>query len=197
MKKPLDGTIYSGKCVTGFNLDTNRIIRLVQNRLGAPIENPYCNWFHPLDVFDIKIKESCPIMCQTENVLSDYRNAKHLGRYEAGILDIYQKYCNIQHDHSFMLDGSYKLEDISLFKHSLEIIKVTNLRVYKDDRGKTKCSFTYRGWNFRYVSVTDPDYRDIKEDLFSREAFLVVSIPTDDLGGNGYYKFVATVFPAD
>ena len=192
MKKELEGTLFSGRCVTAFDMSGNRIVRLVRNRLGAPMENPYCDHYNPLDIFEIKVFEECPVRCQTENVLSDYRTAKFLGKYEGSIQELYYKISNINYgDHSFMLDGSYKLNDISPFKHSIEMIKVTDLII----KGK-KCSFRTRYNKYVYVSITDPKYlqEGEKEHLIG-DAFLVISIPTDDYKGKGYFKFVATVLP--
>lgn len=192
MKKELEGAVYSGKCVTALDLSSNQLVRLVRNRLGAPIENPYCDRFKPLDVFDITLLEKCPIRCQTENVLSDYRNARFLGKYDGSPQELYQRICQIGYgDHSFMHDSSYKLSDISSFKHSLEMIRVSDFKI----TGK-KCSFKTKYNRFVYVSITDPQYaQEGEKELLVGDAFLVISIPTDDYNGKGYYKFVAAVFP--
>lgn len=58
MKKSINERQYSGKCITGLDLDNNRIVRLVQNRFGAPVENPFCNYYQPLGVYDVTFKEN-------------------------------------------------------------------------------------------------------------------------------------------
>ncbi len=193
MKKEINGITYSGKCVTAMDLSRDRVVRLVSNPQGAPIENPYCNRFHPLDVIKLSILESCPVLCQTENVLSNYKYAQFCGKYTGEIQDLYDRFCRIRYgDRSFMLDGSHKLTDISSLKHSLEIIKVSDLAIC----GK-KCSFFYCGAFYSNVSVTDPNYKQADEsELEIGDAYLVISIPTDNYDGWGYYKFVASVFPA-
>jgi len=191
MKKSINERQYSGKCITGLDLDNNRIVRFVQNRLGAPVENPFCNYFQPLGVYDVRFKESCPLSCQTENVIVDYCQPYYEGEHAGGIDDLYRRFQAINcGDRSFMLDGSYKLTDISAYKHSLEIIKAANIQL----DGK-KASFYYRGKSFKYVSVTDPDYKGIEQTL--EEAYLVISIPTDDYDGYGYFKFIAAIYPID
>ena len=195
MKKELGGKIFSGKCVTAFDLDKDRIIRLVRNSLGAPIESPFCDLFEPLDCFDLTEIESCPLLCQTENVLTNYHFAHnhYLGKYGGTIQDLYERFQKIGFfDSSFMLDGSNKVLDISPFQHSLELIHVSGLTI----DGK-KCSFLHMGKNFENFSITDPKFVLLGKAGPKKvdKAILAVSIPTDNFKGMGYYKFVASVFP--
>ena len=82
MIKTINDVKYSGKCITGLDLDSNRIVRFVQNQQGAPIGNPFCNDFYPLYVYNVQLVERCPLKCQTENVMVDYRGAICEGEYE-------------------------------------------------------------------------------------------------------------------
>ena len=191
MKKTINGVTYSGKCLTGLDLDSNRIIRFVQNKLGAPVENPFCDFYHPLGVYNVSIIKNCPLACQTENAIVDNIGASYIGEYEGGIEDLHKRFQTIEYeDRSFMLDGSYKLADISPFKHSLEIIRASNIQL----DGK-KASFSYRGKGFRFVSVTDPAYKGVE--IVIDQAYLIISIPTDDYDGKGYFKFIAAIFPIE
>ncbi len=191
MKKTINGKIYSGKCITGLDLENNKIVRFVRNELGAPIENPFCNFYQPLGVYNVKYIANCPLACQTENIIVDYCKPHHAGEHAGGIEDLFRRFQKIKcGDTSFMLDGSYKLQDITPFKHSLEIIKATDIQL----KGK-KASFNYNGKAFKFVSVTDPAYKEAEETI--DEAYLVISIPTDDFDGLGYFKFVASIFPIE
>ena len=191
MKKTIGGNAFSGRCVTAFDLENNRILRFVQNEDGAPMENPYCDFYLPLEVHDIDVIKTCPLKCQTENVLADYTVFNYLGMYRGGILDLYGRFQTIDYgDSSFMLDGSNKLQDISPYKHSLELVKVTGLTI----EGK-KCSFIYEDKHYKFVSVTDPEYALPDGAVKSiGDAILAISIPTEDFDGKGFYKFVASVF---
>ena len=189
MKKTIEGVLYSGKCITAFDLDNNRVIRLVSTPDGAPILNPECEIFKPLDVYDISITRACPLPPQTENVLADVRIDDYREKYASGISDIYDKFRSINRDDgSFILDGWQKINDASAYKHSLELIAVENLAV--NDK---KCSFTYRGLSFFEMSLTDPMF--IGPAKYIGDAIIAVSIPTDNFGGKGYYKFVAAIYP--
>ena len=191
MKKTIDGEDFSGKCITGLDLDNNRIVRFVRNRYGAPVENPYCDRLQPLSVYDVRFIDNCPLACQTENVIAEYRDATCLGNFEGGIDALYKQYQKIKlEDSSFLLDGSYKLTDISPFKHSLEIIKASNIQL----DGK-KASFRYRGKGFRFVSVTDLAYKGVERVI--DQAFLIISIPTEDFDGKGFFKFIAALYPIE
>ncbi len=191
MKKTIDGKEYSGKCVTGLDLDSNRVVRLVQNKAGAPMENPFCNYYTPLNVYEMAFKETCPLKCQTENIIADYENPRLLGKYKYGIQDIYNRLAEIQkNDLKFIRDGYDKLSDISMYNHSLEIIKVADFQVKAN-----KCSFTYNHTKYFSISLTDPDYvLPDGQSKYIGDAYIAVSIPTDDYFGS-YYKFVASVFP--
>lgn len=191
MKKAINGKKYSGKCITGLDLDNNRIVRFVQNKLGAPVESPFCGFYHPLGVYNVSIIDNCPLACQTENAIVDNIGASYIEEYEGGIEALYKRFQTIKYeDRSFMLDGRYKLEDISPFKHSLEIIKACNIQL----DGK-KASFSYREKGFRFVSVTDPEYKGVEKTI--DQAYLIISIPTDDYDGKGYFKFIAAIYPIE
>lgn len=194
MKKTINGEDHSGKCVTAIDLEKGKIVRLVKNEQGAPMENPYCNMFTPLDVIEITVKEECPLLCQTENIIADYQHAVNHGKFEGGISGVYALYSkNKSSGASFMSNCSYKINDASKYKHSLEIIKVSDLEIEGN-----KCSFKYMGKQGRFFSLTDPEYIQEDEKTVSLDkAFLVISIPTDNYNGNGYYKFVAAVFPCE
>ena len=190
MKKVIDGRTFSGKCVTAFDIESNKIVRLVGNEQGAPMENPFCNNYNPLDMYEITIRKRCPLLCQTENVLPDFNTAKYLGKYTGSIHEIRNLYLsNNCLRPSYMFDGSNLLTDISKYNHSIEIIMVDNLMI--DGR---KCSFEYNNIRFTNFSVTDDKYRNEQTPQNIGKAFIVVSIPTSDYNGY-YYKFVASVFP--
>ena len=200
MKKRIRGRDYSGKCVTALDLASNRVLRFVQNKDGAPMENPYCDSYLPLEVHDIVVKETCPLKCQTENVLADYRVFSYIEAYSGGIQDLYKRFKTISYgDSSFMLDGSYRLMDISPYKHSLELIQVSDL-VIRCEGGKIRCAFQYLNKSFTNMRVTDPQYQKTLRDGSEKKinsAILAVSIPTEGIEDKGYYKFVASVFPIE
>ena len=197
MKKTINDDEYSGKCITGIDLDNKRIVRFVSNKDGAPIENPFCDKFHTLDVFDVPEIEKCPKTCQTENVLGDYKKAIRCGKYENEVAILYNEIREIHRtEPSFMHNRSYKLDDVTPFAHSIELVKVEDLHVFIQEYNgekRTKCSFQYNGRPCKFFSVTDPEYA-LKES-FVEDAYLAISIPADKYKDKGYYKFVAAIYP--
>ncbi len=191
MKKEISGKHYSGKCVTAFDLDQYRIVRFVSNEQGAPVLNPYCNIFHPLMIVDISIKKECPLSCQTENAIADYQNIKIIGEYADGIQGIYRLYNTYTNAYpSYMNDGSYKIQDVSAYSHSLEIICVSDL-VIQENRG----FFSYNGRRYQYVAITDISFKEIEGVQNIGRAYLAISIPTAPHTDGYYYKFIASIFP--
>ena len=92
-----------------------------------------------------------------------------------------------------MNDPSYKQADVSMFHHSLEIIKVQNLKVLpQEEKATKKCEFSYNGREYKFFRVTDPKYFAINADIGN--AYLIISIPADPFNGF-YYKFVAAIYP--
>ena len=192
MKKTIDGKEFSGKCVTGYDWVNNRVLRFVGNKDGAPMGNPFCDQFNLLDVFDIPVLGPCPKSCQTENVLGDYGKAEYLGKYEGGIDTLYKKMQTmILPDGSFMWNRSYKLNNVSSFTHSLELIKVTDLK--KIDGQPKKCEFLHNGKACKFFSVTDPEFANMES--YIGNAYLAISIPSDGYEDKGFFKFIAAIYP--
>ena len=193
MTKTINHTTFSGRCITGLDLRTNKIVRFVRNKFGAPIEYPYFCDYHKLDTVEVEVKEACPLSCQSENLLVNYHYPELLGKSDISIHELYRRF---QHDNHvkkcFMSNNYNKLADVSLFNHSLEMIKVTNFVVTGN-----KCSFNYLSCYHSYYSLTDPDFKlNEHQSRTIGDAYLVISIPTDPWQGN-YYKFVAAVYPLE
>jgi len=200
MIKKIEGKYFSGRCITGYDLDNNRIVRFVGNRDGAPMGPPKCNLFRPLEVVEISDITDCPISCQTENVIGNYDKVLwKKSKYEPGIIDIYEKLQAMpRDDSSFMQNSGKKLLAVDSYKHSIELIKVEDLKVYSlsaDGKNKIRCDFQFDGNQCKVYSVTDPNYAQLNDELEIGNAYLAVSIPSDDYDGLGYYKFVAAIYP--
>lgn len=75
---------------------------------------------------------------------------------------------------------------------SLRLVKVQNLEIYKKENGGYKVKFVNKGVFYDNIAMTDPDYYKAK---MIGDANIVISLPNDDGGFNGYYKFVAAIYP--
>ena len=77
--------------------------------------------------------------------------------------------------------------------YSLVLVEVDNLNIYHPSNTQTKAKFTYNGYVYNNISVTDPEYYDSKPYKF-KKAFLVISLPDSPFNDN-YYKFISKIFP--
>jgi hypothetical protein len=87
---------------------------------------------------------------------------------------------------------------------SESIMKVSNVRIYRNERGSAKIDFDWAGAKYRIkgVSMTDQDFYDrIREgDVTFDNAYIVTSIPKycdwtlPETGEKRAYKFVSRIY---
>lgn len=194
----------SGVCTVAFDLESCKLVRLVSTPEGGPIPNPHNSRYDYFDIIDAPILKACPKPPQVENKLIDCNRIKLLNHFSGGIDQIYSLYQqSVKPSFSslFMDDRYYRLEDVSVYNHSIEIIVVSNLVLSSSETGRTIASFNSEFGNlYSYFRVTDPDFKVIQgEPVVIGDAILVISIPylgyiTDSGENLGYFKFVAKVF---
>jgi hypothetical protein len=85
-------------------------------------------------------------------------------------------------------------EIIANFKESLLLAEIRDFKIYKNEGGKQKCEFEYKGIRYVDMSMTDPDYYHYLKCKIDK-AYIVVSLPHVDFPQGKYYKFIAKVFP--
>ena len=78
---------------------------------------------------------------------------------------------------------------------SLILVKVKKLTIYHPEGRGTKAEFTYNGYRYLNMSVTDPNYYSVEDKWSTDNAILVISLPDSPYNGKYYYKFVAKIFP--
>ena len=198
----------SGVCTTAYDLDSNKILRLVSNEDGGPIPFPYNQRYECLDMIDAQIIKQCPIGPQQENVLINLNSIKNVCQPEIPITTLYSLYKSRMAGETLYMDDTIsRLDSVEIYKHSLEILRVKNLEVANNEWNTTKARFTAADdfWKqYKYFSVKDPDYmieKGSSEIKRIGDAYIVVSIPYDPYfdksGANkGYYKFIAAIYPA-
>ena len=195
-----------GACTTALDLSCNRIVRFVCNIDGSPVPYQIAEKYSLLDIVEVKVHRQCPINPQAENVLVDCSSFRVVGHFEDGIEKILEMYSNNRNQAEilFMDNSLYALPSVNQFHHSLEIIRVSNLRFYVNIKSggykSEKASFTYNNIKHTNYSVTDPNYDirqlDIKEKIVG-DAIIIISIPTENYRGFGYFKFIAAVYPIE
>ena len=196
-----------GICLAVYYPEKNRLYRLVGNENAGELPISWKDNLNLLDVIEFKpigFPKNGP---QVDNIQIDMHiGIKNIGRYDGSIQSIYNSLSSGRMNSGKVFGNtSYKLEKADFFKHSLELIKVSNMKIIKQSNGNKvtgKADFICENLQHRIYSVTDFDY-DIRNKSFDcwniGNAYLVVSIPPEPYvspnGENlGYYKFVSAIY---
>lgn len=186
-KKMNDHVTY-GNCVAGFN-EQGDWLRLVSDVDGDSLPDSTCRAFSCLDVIDVDVTP-CPITNHPENVKLERFNKK-VGR--CSIDNVIEDY-GLDNEQFCFINNHYILNEQERRRvdSSLMIIKVKDLRVYKNNQNSSKAQFIYNDIQYDNISVTD---NRNKKPMELGEAYLVVSLPAETDGFSGYYKFIAAIYP--
>lgn len=191
-----------GYCVAGIDLENGEWIRLVSDDVSThgaltndDIKYSSGKYCEPLDVVRVPIIEYLPLEHQPENALIDSTEYWE----KVGTIDI-ENVLKIHpaeyHDVLLGNQYAYITEDgIYKVRESLILVKVSDLIISYPKERSTKASFTYRGTAYSDISVTDPDFYFLSDNLEFNKAILVMSLPESPLNGKYYYKFIAKIFP--
>lgn len=196
-----------GLCPGGIDMDKpNEWIRIVKDDGEAGAVQGYeIDFAKPLDIIEFEGKPM-PQGKQKENWVILNNSCKKVGSKDKTILDsVYQQYAY----HGFW--GNYRSylnerEFIGVDAPSESIMKVSNIRIYRNHMEKAKIDFDWSEaiYRIKFVSMTDQDFYDkIKEgDITFDNAYIVISIPKEiddwiqpDSDEKRAYKFVSKIFP--
>lgn len=207
----------NGLCVAGIDYKTYRYVRIGHangNECGPirpdelVINGSQCQI---MDVISIDVKKMPVNGCQTENYdlikINDY--VKTITYAE--LIEIYNK---INHPSFVFHNNYYKVypKDIDNVKNSLELVRVSNLKVFISKNYKSYdapyADFNYNQNKYDKLRVTDCVCngfpfcykRKLQEgDQFAylgnhKEAFVMVSLPYDEWSlNNGFFKYIAGI----
>lgn len=194
-----------GLCPGGLDLDDpSKWIRIVRDdgHAGA-VQGFEIDFAKPLDIIKFNGRPM-PQGKQQENWVIDDNSCRKTGNRSKDVLNwAYQQYAY----KGFW--GNYKSflseqEFDAVTAPSESIMKVSNVRIYRNERGSAKIDFDWEGARYRIkgVSMTDQDFYDrIREDdVTFGNAYIVISIPkycdwtlpqTDEKRA---YKFVSRIY---
>lgn len=194
-----------GLCPGGIDLDNPKEwIRIVRDdgQSGA-VQGHEIDFARPLDIIEFDGRPM-PQGKQRENWVIDNHSCKKVGTESfKRVVQAFKEYGY----HGFWNNHyTYLREDEmrNVIHASESIMLVSDVRLYKNDRGKAKIDFTWVGSRYpmKGVSLTDQDFYDKidgKEICFKR-AIIVISIPKNadwthpETGEKRAYKFVSKVF---
>ena len=193
-----------GYCVAGINLDTHSWIRFISNDVvthgaitDSDMQYDTLEFCKPFDVVSVPVLRHCPATLQPENYLIDRSKFwKKLGTIDIGELPEIYPFDN----DTFIFNNTWSylsLEDTAGIDHSLVMVRVYDLKINHDYQGSPaykKCSFSYRGNQYNFMSITDPEYRNSEPTKIIGDAILIISIP-DAPDNNRFYKCVSKIIP--
>ena len=194
---------FSGKCVAGIDVETGKWVRLVSDdeETHGAIANRDLYYqdggkCEVLDIVDVPILEECGNDIQPENVLID--TSKFIEYVEMASLDDVLK-IHPAEVRSDILGNKYSYiseQRVNTIGYSLALVEVQNLEIVQvenpNGRPKTKANFTYQGYSYTQMSVTDPRFYSVSSGKRYESAILVVSIGTPY--NEKYYKFVSGIY---
>lgn len=194
-----------GLCPGGIDLDDpSKWIRIVRDdgQAGA-VQGRDIDFAKPLDIIEFDGRPM-PQGKQQENWVIDNNSCRKTGSRNQDALDnVYQQYAY----KGFW--GNYRAflneqEFAAVNAPSESIMKVTNVRIYRNDKEKAKIDFDWSGAKFsiKWISMTDQDFYDrIKQgDVTFNNAYIVTSIPKEcdwtlpETGEKRAYKFVSKIY---
>ncbi len=197
---------HGGFCVAAYDKSNNRVVRFVSNAKNAgAIPKNEMKGIGLLDTVKAECIMSCPKGPQTENILVQPYGISRTVKFNGNIENIRQQ---IQFtDNVSILDKNVpRLKSVQNFHHSLEIVKVHDLKLNKKwimYEKKWKCQirakFIYNDREYDDFRVTDPIYEEKLKKMDSHQmtiqsADIVLSIPWEPFEEDGmYYKFVAAI----
>lgn len=195
-----------GLCPGGLDLDNpNQWIRIVKDdgRAGA-VQGHEIDFAKPLDIIEFEGRPM-PQGKQQENWVIDNNSCRKVESRSEDALDwAYQQYAykGFWRNYKSFLNEQ---EFLNVTEPTESFLKVTNVRIYKNNWNRAKIDFDWDRAQFRItgISMTDQDFYDrISEgDVTFENAYILTSIPKEiddwthpETGEKRAYKFVSKIF---
>ena len=195
-----------GLCPGGIDLDHPREwIRVVKDdgRAGA-VQGRDIDFAEPLDIIEFE-GSHMPQGKQRENWVIENHSCKKVGRISKERLPMI---CDNYGYHGFWDNHKEYLNEeefAASTQPSESILKVTDVRIYRNDRDKAKIDFSWSGsrYKIRRISMTDQEFYDkiLDAEVCFKEAYIIISIPKEvgdwihpGTGEKRAYKFVSKIF---
>ena len=187
-----------GICLTGYNLDNGKWVRIVSNEEGDAISRNLMKEANILDVIEFDIDKYVPIRWSKENVI--VKNIKVIGKKSK--YEIFCKY-GIDNDDLLFDDGECYVKEKNLpnLNKTLMIINVKNAIIKTKLDSNEECiqyiEFKYKERNY-HLKITDLSFPyNLTDDLTGTilENVVVVCSVQGKLKPNSHcYKFACQIF---
>ena len=192
---------HGGFCVAGIDIFTGKWIRFVLDE-DRPLYNSdlICKnggSIQVLDIVNVKLKGHSPTYYQPENYLLDtkYRIERISKCTINSVLKLHppERKVPLFYNYDRKVSPSEIKNVPEKKRYSLALIKPDTAYVYRDDYGKTRCTFQYYGHKFSNIAVTDPNYR--AEDFkFKKLTSCLFVMSLGELFEGYHYKLIAQIF---
>ena len=194
-----------GLCPGGLDLDNpSKWIRIVKDDgHGGAVQGNEIDFAEPLDIIEFDGRPM-PQGKQQENWVIDNNSCRKTGSETEAVLDwAYQQYAykGFWRNYKAFLNEQ---EFAAVNAPSESIMRVTDVRIYRNERGSAKIDFDWDGAQYRIkgVSMTDIDFYDRIQDgdITFENALIITSIPKEcdwtlpQTGERRAYKFVSKIF---
>lgn len=194
-----------GLCPGGIDLDeTSKWIRIVRDdNQGSSVQGHEIDFAKPLDIIEFDGRPK-PQGKQQENWVIDNNSCRKIESKTIEELDLaYQQYSykGFWRNYKSYLNEQ---EFTAVSEPSESIMKVSNVRIYRNERGSAKIDFDWSGALYRIkgISMTDLEFYDriVQGDVIIENAFIITSIPKEcdwifpETGEKRAYKFVSKIY---
>ncbi len=195
-----------GLCPGGLDLDNpRRWIRIVKDdgRAGA-VQGRDIDFAEPLDIIEFDGRPM-PQGKQQENWVINNSSCRKVESKGKDVLDwAYNQYSYHGYWRNYKPYLNEKEFEV-VTDPSESILRVSEVKIYKNDNNKAKIDFKWDGARYKFmgVSMTDQDFYDRIDDndVLFKEAYIVISIPKEiddwvhpETGEKRAYKFVSKIF---
>ena len=187
-----------GICLSGYDVDSGKWVRLVSNEEGDAISRNLMNEVNILDVIEFDIVKYAPIRWSKENIIA--KNIKVVGKKTE--YEIFCKY-GIDNDDLLFDDGKYYVDENNLLNltKTLMIINVQNAVIKTKLDSNEECiqyiEFKYNGIIY-HLKITDLSYPYTSRDNLTGtilENIIIVCSVQGKLKPNSHcYKFACKIF---
>lgn len=187
-----------GICLSGYDLNNGKWIRIVSNDEGDAISRELMSEVHILDVIEFEVVRYVPIRWSRENVI--VKNIKVIGKKTE-----YEIFCQYGIDNDDLLfdDGKYYVKEKNLpyLTKTLMMINVKNAIIKTKLDSTEECiqymEFKYHG-NIYHLKITDLSFpytsRDDLTGMILENVIVVCSVQGKLKPNSHCYKFACQIF---
>ncbi len=190
---------HNQHCVAGKCVVTKKWLRPVADATGRELNHVQVKYVNPYGKFNVKPKQKiiiglgchAPLPNQPENYIVDNSVwQQHYSIDDSELMYYLDTPDNLWGEND-RVPYSMITNRTTIINQSLYLIKVYNVKLYKNQGNKRRASFNYNNINYD-LAVTDPNFDKVFNENHGRDSILCVSLGENFKGD--CYKLIATIF---